>query len=79
VSEISNRFSRGISTPAIRAMFVLVLSLDLALALLVARVLTDDLDATVPADHAALLAHGFDARSDLHDNAFIFRLTCIDT
>ncbi len=45
-----------------------------ALPLLVAGVLTDDLDAPVPTDHTALLAHRLDARSDLHCS-----LTCIDT
>jgi hypothetical protein len=39
---------------------------SLSLPLLVAGVGTDDLDATVPADDLALLAHLLDARSYLH-------------
>jgi hypothetical protein len=71
VSEISNRFSRGMSTPAMRAMFP-----DLpfsALALLVARVLADDVHASVSTDHLALLTDLLDARSDLHAG---LRFTC---
>jgi hypothetical protein len=76
VREIYSRFSRGMSTPAIRAMFLFpVLGFFSALPLLVAGVLADDLHATVPADDSALLAHLLDARSDLHD----WTLTCIDT
>ena len=37
-----------------------------ALALLVAQVLADHLDATVPADHLALVADLLDAGLDLH-------------
>jgi hypothetical protein len=40
--------------------------LGLALALLVARVLADDHDPAVPADHPALVADPLDARLDLH-------------
>ena len=39
---------------------------DLALALLVARVVTDDHDPAVPADDPALVADPLDARLDLH-------------
>src|SRR3954454_8724525 len=62
VSEISSRFSRGMSTPAIRAM----LNLSLTLALLVPRVVADDAHRTVAANHLALVAHLFDRRPDLH-------------
>src|SRR4029079_6579395 len=48
------------STPEIRATL-----LPSALALLVARVLTDDPHRTVAADHLALLTHLLDRRSDL--------------
>src|SRR5690606_17904114 len=51
------------STPWIRAMFRVRSS---ALALLVTGIRAEDHDAPVPADHLALLAHGFDTRSDLH-------------
>jgi len=61
VSEITNRFSRGMSTPEIRAMVTF-----LALSLLVARVLADDLDSPVTADHLALLTDLLDAGSNLH-------------
>src|SRR3954454_19459800 len=54
------------SMPAMRAMRMP----SSALALLVARVLADHHDATVPADHLALLAHLLDAGSDLHDERF---------
>ena len=37
-----------------------------ALTLLVTRVLADHHDATVPANHLALVAHLLDARLDLH-------------
>src|SRR5262245_66251583 len=47
-------------TPAIRAMP------DLALPLLVSRVLADDKDPPVAADDLALLAHRLDRRSYLH-------------
>src|SRR6478735_9365675 len=59
VSEISRRFSLGMSTPASLAISLL------ALPLLVARVLADDPHRTVAADHLALLAHLLDRRSDL--------------
>src|SRR3954462_2710957 len=59
VSEISSRFSRGMSTPAIRAM-------HLPLNLLVARVRADDPHLAVAADHLAVLAHTLDRRSYLH-------------
>src|SRR4051794_25276305 len=39
-----------------------------ALPLLVTGIGTDHHDASVPADHAALVAHGFDTRPDLHDS-----------
>jgi hypothetical protein len=65
VSEISSRFSRGMSMPAMRAISD---SSSSALALLVAGVLADHLDAPVPADHLALLAHLLDAGSNLHGN-----------
>jgi hypothetical protein len=51
VSDTSSRFSRGMSTPAIRAMALL------ALPLLVARIGADDPHRAVAADHLALLAH----------------------
>src|SRR5215213_5948445 len=57
VSETSSRFSRGMSTPAMRA--------TSALPLLVARVLADDLHAPVAADDLALVAHALDAGTDL--------------
>src|SRR5690349_6194817 len=41
----------------------------LALALLVAQVLADHHDPAVAADHLALVAHGLDARLDLHDRS----------
>ena len=42
-------------------------SRDLALALLVARVvLADDHDVAIAADDAAVLTHGLDARGDFH-------------
>jgi hypothetical protein len=65
VSEISSRFSRGMSTPAMRAMGAGACS-SLALALLVPGVGADDLDAPVAADHLALLTHLLDAGTDLH-------------
>jgi hypothetical protein len=43
-----------------------VLSLALALALLVARVLANDPDDALAADHLALVADLLDARSDFH-------------
>src|SRR5947209_19682060 len=48
------------STPEMRAIVLL------ALALLVARVVADDLHPAVPADHLALLTDSLDARADLH-------------
>jgi hypothetical protein len=63
VSEISNRFSRGMSTPEIRAN---VGAPVLALALLVPRVRTDDTHRSVATDHLALLADLLDRRSDFH-------------
>src|SRR5215210_7046576 len=47
--------------PAMRAM-------PLALPLLVTRVRADDEDPAVTPDDLALLAHGLDRRSDLHDS-----------
>src|SRR6476620_7475207 len=68
VREISNRFSRGMSIPAMRAISVPVVPswVPSALALLVARVVADHHDATVPADDLALLAHLLDAGTNLH-------------
>src|SRR5690349_10060914 len=68
VRAISSRFSRGMSTPAIRAMPFL-----LALALLVPGVLADDHHHAVAADHLALLTDGFDARPDLHRHSYLYR------
>src|SRR5215813_663034 len=51
------------STPAIRA----IRCVSSALTLLVTGVLADDLDATVPADHLAVLADPLDAGTYLHD------------
>src|SRR3954454_10143181 len=65
VSEISSRFSRGMSTPAIRAMNRLLYPSTLPL--LVTRVVTDDTDGPVSADHLALVAHLLDRRSNFHD------------
>jgi hypothetical protein len=39
----------------------------LALALLVARVVTDDANDALAPDHLALVANLFDGRTDLHD------------
>src|SRR4051812_27164198 len=64
VSEISSRFSRGMSTPEIRAMVLL------ALTLLVTRVYADDTHRAVAADHLALVAHLFHRRSNLHGTSF---------
>src|SRR5436305_13875627 len=57
---MTSRFSRGMSTPAIRAMWWLPLPL------LVTRVRADDLNAPVAADHLAVVAHLLDARSYFH-------------
>src|SRR5437899_667341 len=59
VNATSTRFSRGRSTPAIRAM-------PLPLPLLVARVRADDHHDAAATDHLALLAHLADARTYLH-------------
>src|ERR1043166_1791996 len=60
VSATSTRFSRGRSTPAIRAI--------LALPLLVLGVpLADDPDDALPADHLAVLADRFDAGAHFHE------------
>src|SRR5919201_3209780 len=59
VREISTRFSRGMSTPEMRA-------IASPLPLLVTRVLADDAHAAVPPDHATLLADPLDAGSHLH-------------
>src|SRR5512142_1992958 len=64
VSEISNRFSRGMSTPEIRAIVLL------ALTLLVARVDADDPHRAVPTDHLALVAHLLYRRTNLHETSF---------
>jgi hypothetical protein len=50
-----------------------------ALPLLVARVLADHHDATVPADDLALLAHLLDAGSDLHGDVSLAAITCSGT
>src|SRR6478672_3296711 len=52
------------STPEIRAMLLL------ALTLLVARVAADDPHRAVAADHLALVAHLLDRRSNLHRTSF---------
>jgi hypothetical protein len=65
VRLISNRFSRGMSTPAIRA-------IPLSLPLLVARVLADDHHAPVAANHLAPVAHLLDARLDLHVSRYLY-------
>src|SRR5215211_6349436 len=61
VRPTSTRLLSGMLTPAIRAIFLL------ALTLLVTRVLTDHEDPPVTADDLALLAHRLDRRSYLHD------------
>src|SRR5580704_17463069 len=69
VREISNRFSRGMSTPEIRATrcpFPSLVLIPSALALLVPRVLADHHDHPVPPDDLAFLADRLDARSYLH-------------
>lgn len=43
-----------------------------ALPLLMARVFADDHDASVPADHLALVAHALDARLNLHTSSSFF-------
>lgn len=45
---------------------------QLALALLVARVVADDHDAAVTTDHAALVAHLLNRRLDLHECSSFF-------
>jgi hypothetical protein len=49
-----------------------------ALALLVARVVTDDHDPAVPANDAALLADPLDARLDLHGYALTLSQTGLE-
>ena len=49
-----------------------------ALALLVARVVTDDHDPAVPTDDAALLADPLDARLDLHGYALTLSQTGLE-
>src|SRR5690242_12222252 len=70
-SEISIRFSRGRSTPAIRAILDSLLvtgAAGLALALLVARVRgADDPHDTLALDDLALVANLLHRRADLHD------------
>src|SRR3954451_266977 len=71
---MTRRFSRGMSTPAIRAMgFLLFFRSSRSetagcstLPLLVAGGVADDLDATVTPDDPALVAHLLDAGSNLH-------------
>src|SRR5512132_32479 len=58
VSETSTRFSRGMSTPAIRATGLLPLPL------LVLRVGADDHHGPVAANHFAVVAAGLDGGSD---------------
>src|SRR3972149_9314010 len=60
-SAASTRFSRGRSTPAIRAIGRL-----LPLLLLVFGVLADDVHSPSPLDHLTLLTHPPDRRSDFH-------------
>src|SRR5262245_44109647 len=67
-TAISPRFSRGRSTPAMRA---IRRSSRLALALLVARVLADDPHDARAADDLAVLAPDLDRRLDFH--AFLNR------
>src|SRR6516165_2256982 len=62
VSAISSRFSRGMSTPLIRAM----LRSFLTLPLLVARVVADHPDDTAAPDDLAFLADRLHARPNLH-------------
>src|SRR5215475_7475367 len=68
--EITTRFAGGRSTPAMRAMLVLVprsLAGPLALALLVTRVRrADHPDDPLAADHLALVADLLHRRADLH-------------
>jgi hypothetical protein len=59
------------SMPAMRAISP---ALSSALALLVARVLADHHDASVPTDDLALLAHLLDAGSDLHGDVSLLAL-----
>ena len=54
---MSSRFSRGMSTPAIRAMS--------ALPLLVTRVGADNHDAPMATDHFAVITHFLNAGFDL--------------
>src|SRR5215210_4677466 len=61
VRPISTRLLSGMLTPAMRAIFLL------ALTLLVSRVLADHEDPSVATDDLALLAHRLDRRSYLHD------------
>src|SRR5690348_12329238 len=63
VRPISTRFSRGMLTPAIRAIDRF---LSLSLSLLVSGVRADDQHVAVPADDAALLTHRTDARTNFH-------------
>src|SRR5512133_1343590 len=68
VSAISTRFSRGRSTPAMRAILLSEPARALALALLVAGVgRADDPHGALALDDLALLAHLLDRRADLHD------------
>src|SRR5215468_2922076 len=70
--EITTRFAGGRSTPAMRAMLVLVprsLAGPLALPLLVTRVRrADHPDDPLSADHLALVANLLHRRADLHDD-----------
>src|SRR5215470_17750658 len=68
--EITTRLAGGRSTPAMRAMLVLVprsLAGPLALPLLVTRVRrADHPDDPLPSDHLALVANLLHRRADLH-------------
>src|SRR3712207_388927 len=92
-SDTSIRLSRGMSTPAIRAIArsarrqwaigkgqwggvatrlpIAACPLPLSLPLLVPRVLADDPDHAVAADHLALLAARFNRRLNFHDTPAI--------
>src|ERR671935_1559864 len=70
-SAMSTRLSLGRSTPAIRAISLLSLSL------LVPRVRADHADRPAPADHLALLAHLLHGRPNLHRDRL--EITCTGT
>src|ERR671915_1181476 len=66
VRATSSRFSRGRSTPAMRATPCL-----LSLSLLVTRVRADHHHSPAAPDHLALVADGLDARTNLHAVALL--------